>query len=377
MDNNGSLTVNGTLTGNNTVGTNGLHCKGAVVINSGATVDFNTSTRLTMDTNSTLVVHDSSIWANRARGYLRVVDDCSGENPNYNNFFASFFIAPGSTITLTDRFRFSLHEGSGTTCSLQGAIDCNGNQAHVGAGSGQTFEIKSNSNILGSGFLVVRMHDNATFSDTHGNDYDFSGSITMVIDNSANMGKMYPFPIPNANYSISNVNSGDTVIAQAGTFKCKRLYINNDTYNLTWNASTNNPSYEIQGLDIYTTGTLTYNRGSGSITFVGSSGTDNIDVPTGTSLEDIILDCTGATKQIVNNFNSDSLSGSGGTLQSNSSGVQRTITVSTVGVCSNCSFKDISLSSANKVNAKDNCINLGNNKGFVFRDALLLKNVLL
>lgn len=70
------------------------------------------------------------------------------------------------------------------------------------------------------------------------------------------------------------------------------------------------------------------------------------------------------------NESAKSLNGATGTINSSVSGTQRILTLTDSSVCSNITFKDISVGSANKVNAKNSCTNSGNNLGIVFKDTI-------
>jgi hypothetical protein len=86
--------------------------------------------------------------------------------------------------------------------------------------------------------------------------------------------------------------------------------------------------------------------------------------------EDIIVDGIVGTDKIYSDFACDSFSTTvADTIQSDTTGVQRNIYAEGTGTAiAGTSFKDISMGSAGRVNAKSGCNNLGNNKGIVFKD---------
>ncbi len=87
-------------------------------------------------------------------------------------------------------------------------------------------------------------------------------------------------------------------------------------------------------------------------------------------MEAIVKSGVGIT-EITEDFSTDSLSGTAGTIQSDVGGTQRVITATDTGVVTGMTSKDISMGSANKINAKDaSNTNSGNNKGIVFEDIL-------
>jgi hypothetical protein len=114
---------------------------------------------------------------------------------------------------------------------------------------------------------------------------------------------------------------------------------------------------------------LVVTKGTGIITLTGSSGTQTIDFD-GKLVEDVVINCSGATKQFTEDFSTDSLSGTAGAIQgvADTGGEYTIIAPLATGVMSNITISNLYLNAANMVNAKNNCINSGNTKGFVFKD---------
>ena len=146
---------------------------------------------------------------------------------------------------------------------------------------------------------------------------------------------------------------------------------------MNYDNSVNEPSYEWSGDVEFHGGGGSYNTNytrstggtAGTISAVvdGATKTWSLDNQT---IEAFVLACiNNGIVEIDENFTTHSLSGTGGTLRSNIAGTQRTVTAENTGVASNCTFKDINMGSANKVNAKNGGTNNGNNKGIVFTDS--------
>ena len=184
--------------------------------------------------------------------------------------------------------------------------------------------------------------------------------------------------VRNGDYRIDCRNNSFTWKFYGNNHYCKNFRFDQDdnadmgfenTDNLDINVSEN---FDLK----YGTGTytLTWTKGTGSIIFNGSSGTHTF-TPDGQSLEDIVLNCAGATIELDGDFTTDSLSGSGGTLQSDTPGTERTITATNQGTANNCTFKDIHMNAANKVNAKSGGVNNGNTKGIIFTDTLSMNAI--
>ncbi len=131
---------------------------------------------------------------------------------------------------------------------------------------------------------------------------------------------------------------------------------------------------KVSGSKITVSGTLTFNANMtisalGSLTLTGDTKTITVN---GLAIGDLIIAKTaGQSADIAGNFSALSLSGTSGTIQSTVGGTQRVITVTNTGTATNTTFKDISVGSANKVNAKGGTnTNSGNNLGIVFKDIL-------
>ena len=88
------------------------------------------------------------------------------------------------------------------------------------------------------------------------------------------------------------------------------------------------------------------------------------------TLYDLVKSGVGIT-EIADNFNVNSLLGSAGTIRSDVADTQRIITATNTRVVTGMIFKDISMGSAGRVNAKAATnTNNGNNLGIVFVDTL-------
>ncbi len=248
--------------------------------------------------------------------------------------------------------------------------------------SGKTIQMLTSSGTLTLGANCDIVGDATNIWYLRGSSYSiaktsaFSHAGGIIIDHWNTSGQEAPVAdFSNANYTLQSDQSdpGRVLTFMAGTLKCVRLAVNSVDAgdDIEVDASVNNPDFEVSGvMDMdQGAGSIVWTKGTGTLSLVGSSGTQQIDFG-GLSFEDIILKCAGATKNASDIVTTDSLSGSGGTLQSSAGGTERVFTATNTGVMASCTIEDIHMNAANKVNAKDGCTNNGNTKGIVFNDTL-------
>ena len=289
---------------------------------------------------------------------------------NNGNSWYKFRINQGCTLTLAASTTIT-NSSSGTT-AIYGTLALSTYTAILGALT--SFVMSDTADITGSGPMTITLTSACSVT------WDKNTAITATsIITFAGLSGATTKPLAN-NFANSDIvlGGGSSGVATQrfteGTLRCKNFSINQSAnQNMTIDCATNNPIFNISGNISFksdsSTYTLTYTKGEGSWTLSGSSGTQTIDYQ-GKSIGRLIIAATGAIKSIVSNFTTSSLSGTGGTIQSSVTGTQRVITATSTGVCSGMSFKDISMGSRSKVNAKSSCINLGNNLGIVFKDLI-------
>lgn len=368
LDVSGLTTINGTLImGNSGAGT-GLTTVG-LTVNSGSSLNLQTTSKI--NNSSNLSIHNSTIFSSNNRGIYTQTADGNYDNVNVNNRFISFTINTGITLILSQSSgQAQIGAASSGILTINGTIACGTKNIQLNAGSTGQIIIGENGDITGTSSMYFFCIYGATFIFNRLTKISFSGTIS-IISTAINNLVIPAWDFSGSDVTINGSSSAYDRYISSGTLKCKNFVLsNNNNGNVTLNMI-ENPSLEISGNIDLNAGAGTYTtlwiKGTGTITLKGSSGTQTLDLQNLT-IEDIILDCAGATKQIILGATIDSLSGTGGTLNSSVAGTQRTLTVGATGVCSNVTFKDISVGSANKVNAKNNCTNLGNNLGIVFKD---------
>jgi len=366
----GLMTVNGTLTIGASGGT-GLTIAG-LDANAGSVVNPQTTSLIT---NSGIWdINNSTIWIVPGRGRLTQTGSSNFTNPANVNTVDRFTQNAGVTSTLTGNCVMSLSGSSGTT--IDGTFALGANELVLGGSSG-SLTIGAAADFTGTGILRMNYGIAVTTTWSRTSAISFTGRVRMMANSTAtNSAIVADFSNSDYEYYSINGSAGGTWRTLAGTLKCKYYKVNVTTnFNMTIDNATNNPSFEIsEGIDFKldaSTYTLTYTRGIGTMTLTGTSGTHNINTR-GKTTEAIVLNCAGSIKEVAADMTILSLSGTAGTFRSNSAGTQRVVTVTNTGVASGCTFKDISMGAASRVNAKSSGVNLGNTLGIVFNDTLCL-----
>lgn len=124
-------------------------------------------------------------------------------------------------------------------------------------------------------------------------------------------------------FEIESTGSGNrNVVFDSGTVTItgNLLFDVRDAGNLTLLNSTSNPNFVLEGNITITetsSGVAIWAKGTGSVTLSGAgSGTQTIDF-NGSSIEDLVINDSGATKQIQNSFTMAALTTTAGTLDDN------------------------------------------------------------
>lgn len=366
----GLMTINGTYT-QATAGGTGLTC-GGFKANVGSSVSLQNVSII--NNSGVWDINNSTIWVAVNRGTLVQTGNSNYTSPANVNTLYSFTQNAGVTSTLTANCTLQLSGGVVTT--INGTFALGSGELVIG-GAGGTLNIGASADFTGTGILRLNYSNTTTITWSRSTAISFTGRVRMMANSTA-INAAINADFSNSDYEYYSINgsAAGTWRTRAGTLKCKYCKINVTTnFDMTLDNATNNPSFEISdGIDFKldaSTYTLTYTRGTGTMTLVGTSGTHAINTR-GKTTESLVLNCSGSIKEVEADMTILSLSGTAGTLRSNSAGTQRVLTVTNTGVASGCTFKDISMGAASRVNAKSGGVNLGNNLGIVFNDTLFL-----
>lgn len=225
----------------------------------------------------------------------------------------------------------------------------------------------------------------------------------------------YGAKFPNVRFQNEMVDEFErTVVFDTGDFTFKKVELTNDAIcdrDSTYDWRTNNPNVTIMDdftVDKQGTGLIKLQFGTGALTpkkavnltgveadvsdgetvLGGQTGSHQINFGS-FGVNNLTINCNFATKIFQSTGNVNRLrmtsgtvkflagatrnvvdfDGTGGTMQSASDGSQTTLALTNKGACSDVSFKDVWMSAANMINAKDGCANLGNTRGIVFQDS--------
>jgi hypothetical protein len=297
-----------------------------------------------------------------------------------SNGFYKVNVASTTTLVISGGINSCLSSRNSVSSIINGILQTsasNGVMIGVGIASGSIFTLGASANITGAGTLYtnfdsVVLDANITWTPvtTH------TGAVVQQL-NSAGSNKILARDFSNS--ASVEINLGSTATAtgifKAGTLTCKSLAIlSNFNFNVVINNAAN-------ATFVITTGNVDLNSGTGTYTVAWTAGasetwtfsgtTQSLDF-NGQTIGALIISASG-TKSIIGDFVTASLSGTAGTVQSNLAGTRRVITAASIGNCTGMTFKDISMGSVRKVNAKVSCVNLGNNLGIVFKDIAILE----
>jgi hypothetical protein len=293
-------------------------------------------------------------------------------NGTYSNPTAwySYASSPGVVVTAGANSKFTGIGSANTT--LAGSVAMNGFDIYYG-GTG-SLEIGTDFDVVGAN-KVFTSFPTVTVVNYKTGALSLTGKLA-PIGELASTTMVPAIDISNASLATSCNGTGTTCTFEftPGTLKCIDFTFNDfsGASNAVIDASNGNPSFVVTGSWLTTTTgvAVTWNKGTGSITFSGA-GAKTVDFGSlNPATEALVIAASGATISVAHNFQPLSISGTAGTLQSNTAGVRRTLNATNVGTCSGMTFKDISTGTWRKIMAKVSCVNRGNNFGIVFKDKI-------
>lgn len=337
----------------------------------------------------------------------------SYNNPNTSNVWYNFRLNADCMLTQSSNTIIT-NQSSGTT-GLYGTLSRSTYTTTIGAGS--AFTLNASADITGSGNLTLAMTNAAVLNWGRASAISDTGAV--IIPSPSSIMKVPAVNLSNNAWVTltPSQNSAATYRFSSGSFSCKNFYIT-QPYNqgVTVDLATNNPSFDVVGYinlkNDSSTYTLTWTKGTGITTLAGTtagadiinfqnksigavvinntigslgvkrltatavfdslhiiSGTLDSQTYTVTCSGDLTLSSAEAVLKVGSGgVTANSLSGTGGFVQSLTSALRRVVSVANAGVCSGMTFKDISMGSRNKIHAKSACVNQGNNIGIVFKD---------
>jgi len=237
----------------------------------------------------------------------------------------SFILDAGATITCPGDA--TLGSINTQVCTINGTIALNNGSSSkvmIGTSAAGTLTFGASSDITStssSNDLVWYMDKGATIVNNRVTAFSYGGLFRNAGTGRDNL-TIPAFNVPNATVRFQmDAVSGRTRVLSAGTLTCLSLqHMGIDTFTSYFDLASYNPNIVVgDGISMNYTGGITYTvvwqKGTGTITLDGSSGTHNIDFGSNTnSVEDIIINAGTATKTIVNSFSCDSLTITAGTL---------------------------------------------------------------
>lgn len=292
----------------------------------GSDLDFSAIEELDMQTGSKVncygdfdMINDVSVWTNNNRGYF-----IKTGNGNYNHnaarFWDGFELSAGVTMTGTSGFvRITNNDSlAGVTMGNNSVINFGTKYGNWG---GYVLLIGTGCDIQGSNTIDFNFQSSVT------NNTVSVMSFTGLMKIKGNSGAPI---IPggrwdNANLQVESVNSRTFAFGQDITVNDYKVNLANGSP--TIDNTGNNINTTVIGdvdFDLNDPGgnSLTYNAGSGTFKGAASSGTVTWDLQ-GKTVESIELDCSGAIVQPANNFTTNNVTLTNGTLAKNG----KTITV--------------------------------------------------
>jgi hypothetical protein len=364
----GGTNVTGTLKIGVSAGT-GLVCAG-LSINSGS--GFNLQKTSVISNSGNYACHNSSVFTTNNTGKYTQTQSANYTSPSSSNKWEDFTQNAGITTTLTADADITDNNSDDTV--INGTIATAGYEATIGNDTAGSITLGVNCDVSGAGSFTLISDSSGTLTNNKATKFSITGTVRHYLSGASINTITGDFS--DAEYELLSWNAGNfNAIPISGTIKCQDLdFEQNGAGNIVLVGSTNNPNWEINGSVNLNNGggagTGQWTAGSGTILLNASSGTESLDWNAQT-IENTTHNHSGATYEYAGNVTIATCTFSNGTVQSTVGGTQRTITVTNTSVAANTTFKDISMGSANRVNAKAATnTNSGNCLGIVFNDTV-------
>jgi hypothetical protein len=359
----GAASVAGTLKIGASAGT-GLITAG-LTINSGGKGNFQTTSKIS---NSGDFSAPNEAWTinNHTCAYTQTGAGAI-TNPT-TRFFYSFKISTGA-LTVPAGTHFMTGNGSKEFVMEGTASMTLVGSGYIGASgsvSGNNVTIGSGCDITGAGTLFI-YGSTTNYVNNRAAAFTASGLVSTISISSSVTFPAWDFSNNNVTL-MGPTGAGQNVRITAGVLKCANLTAASyGAMAFTLDNATYNPSFEIKG-NVSVNAYVAWSKGAGAITLAGTSGTQTINF-SGETVEDIACPSTGGTRSFADGVTADTIIFQGGAINSSVAGARRVLAVTNTSVAANTSFKDISMGSKNRINAKSaGNVNLGNCLGIVFRD---------
>lgn len=307
---------------------NGFTCSGFTA-NIGSSLDFQNTSKINNGGNYSCP--NAQVFLNSNRGIYTQTGSGNYSEPFNGNYFYSWTQNSGVTTTLTTVSYITSYLT--TYCTINGTVT-GPYTLNIGVAATGIMTIGSSADISTS-LLSFYTLNGATYINNK------TSAFTTSVVNCAYSG-VDMLTIPAWDFSNSYVTiQGSSVALRSryisyGTLSCKNLTITSILGNIVYLNCSNNPSFIISGnITFTTTDDVIYTKGSGTITLIGTTGTQTIDF-NGKSVESLVVAASGSTKQLVStkNVSTPSLAVSGGTFDFNTSScnVSGAVSISSTGI---------------------------------------------
>jgi hypothetical protein len=295
----GAFTVNGKIVMGSTAST-GLTIGTSITFGAASEADLQQDSKII--NNGSYSCEQNNIWTNNARG-----DYTHNATSNYANRYSAniwYAFTLNATKTLTTNSAVSYLSSELTnSCTINGTINSAvGNRAALGISAAGTMIFGSNANITGTDSLEFRSL-NGTFTNNRASAFTYSGTVicaNSVVDN---------LVIPTWDFSNADVTvqgpsgaGGRTrsfaIGTVSSTLKCVNLTYEDNGQTFIIDNSGDNPNFEITGNFLIDDagGAVTFTAGTGTLTMTNSAGTQTITTA-GETIEALVINGAGATKQ--------------------------------------------------------------------------------
>lgn len=252
-------------------------------------------------------------------GWIIFSGDANWNDYNYLNRWQGWEIEDGVTVVCTGDVFTSNWLPSNTTVTLNGTLDINGQTFSCGIDG--TLNIGANADITGTGTLRLWISTGVTINNSKTSAYSFTGEHRGGMNSGQSARRNWPGDWSNASlYRVWDIGSGTRSFQFYDSITVSDFRVDGDagTDNLAIDNSTGNGSITCTGNweSNFNGNTVNWTKGTGVITLTGSSGTQTIAM-NGHSVEDIVIDASGATKQFTETVTTESLTVTAGTINHN------------------------------------------------------------